>query len=33
MVYSGDEASCGTWVWDKETLSRILDRKFNTNQW
>lgn len=32
VVYSGDEASCGTWVWDKETLSRILDRKFNMNE-
>ena len=33
LVYSGDVASCGTWVWNKETLSRILDREFNTNQW
>ena len=24
LVYSWDEASCGTWVWNKDTIDRIL---------
>ena len=33
LVYSWDEASCGTWVWNKETLNRFFDRELNKNEW
>ena len=28
VVYSWDVASCGTWVWNKDTLTRFLDSNF-----
>ena len=31
LVYLWDEAYCWTWVWNKNTLSRILNREVNTN--
>ena len=31
LTYLWDEAYCWTWVWNKNTLSRILDREVNTN--
>ncbi len=37
VVYSWDEASCGTWVWSKDTISRFFDRYLNkserSNKW
>ena len=32
LVYSGDEASCGTWVWNKETINRFFDQNINTEE-
>lgn len=34
-VYSGDIVSCGSWVWNKETLDRIFNRYYNriTDNW
>ena len=28
VVYSWDVASCGTWIWNKDTLTRFLDSNF-----
>ena len=33
VVYSWDIASCGTWVWNKDTLSRFFDRELNNNEY
>ena len=32
LVYSGNEASCGTWVWNKETINRFFDQNINTEE-
>jgi hypothetical protein len=32
LVYSGNEASCGTWVWNKETINRFFDQYINTEE-
>ena len=32
LVYSGDEASCGTWVWNKEIINRFFDQYINTEE-
>ena len=32
LVYSGNDASCGTWVWNKETINRFFDQNINTEE-
>ena len=32
LVYSWDKASCGTWVWNKETINRFFDQYINTEE-